>query len=132
MDLYRIAAQIANGPVTLYHRSSLPGLESASVGDTFTLKPGSQGVEGRGVYFSEGRPVPPSTAEGTRRGQETGIVCIRVTDKSGWWLTKGGNIRKFNRPRTWHTDGKSLLCTVTSVSDAGGTPLVECDWIFVT
>jgi hypothetical protein len=116
----------------LYHRSSWPALGAAAVGDAFVLHPGIQGAEGSGVYFSEGVPVVASTAEGVgRAGSESAIVRVEVGSPAGWWRTKAGLAKKFGRPRTWHSDGKSLRIVVRDVSSLDGVPLLTCDWSWV-
>lgn len=89
--------------------SSHPGLQNCKVGDVIKLKPGRHCAEGVGVYFSEGRPVKRSTAEGTRNRGVTGIVCISVTDPSNWWRSKAVKARKYGKPRTWHTNSTEPL-----------------------
>jgi hypothetical protein len=110
----------------LYHVSSSPDCASVQPGDIFYLDPGPQGAEGRGVYFSEERPRF-SAAEGSRRKGVACIVVIDVDSSVGWWRTKTGIAKKYNRPRTWHTKGKSLRLTVMSKK---GNELF-CSWIFV-
>ncbi|MBP48066.1 MAG: hypothetical protein CMH53_09025 [Myxococcales bacterium] len=107
----------------LYHVSSHPKLRNAKVGDKLTFRPGSQNAEGLGVYFSEKAPRL-TAAEGSwdkRTGQthRSGIIQIEASSPSDWWRTKNSVVRKFNRPRTWHTKGKSLDFTVTDVGNEG-------------
>ena len=117
---------------SLYHISNWDGVAHATVGDQFVLQPGPQGAEGPGVYFSQDTPVRVTTAEGTQRtfGTPT-VVKVYVDSATGWWRTKPATARKFNRPITWHTAGKSLRCTVlaqgsTFVAGAGTLPMLEC------
>jgi hypothetical protein len=95
----------------LYHVSSHPTLVGIQVGDTFILEPGPQHAEGPGVYFSEAFPRL-TAAEGANRRGRTGVVQIRADSAQGWWRTKNAAVRRFKRPRTWHTDGKSLRLEV--------------------
>jgi hypothetical protein len=99
----------------LYHYSTHPVLATASAGDTFTLRPGAQGAEGLGVYFAE-RPRLQA-ADAIASGVPcTGCVVIdRPAAQAGWFVTKLSLARKFGRPRTWHTCGRSLTLTVVSV-----------------
>jgi hypothetical protein len=108
---------------TLFHRSSRSGLDRLGIGDAFTLLPGPQGAEGRGVYFSEGRPCSPTTAEGCHGGQSA-IVEIRVDSPRGWWRTKPALARRHGRPRTWHTDGAAITCRVLARSE----DRLVCSW----
>jgi len=108
---------------TLYHASSWKDLANMNVGETFILKPGTQCAEGLGVYFSEGLPRV-SAADSVRLHGMTAIVKIEVTDAKGWWRTKLGICKKFNRPRTWHTKSKSMECKVTKVEGN----IIHCDW----
>jgi hypothetical protein len=104
---------------SLYHVSSLRWAGE----ETITLRPGPQGAEGVGVYFSEGEPRF-SAAEGARQGTGA-IFLIEVVSATGWWRTKPGIARKHNRPRTWHSAGKSV--TISGLHMAGtieSTPVI--------
>jgi len=99
----------------LYHVSGWGKLSSASPGDTFTLRPGPQGAEGKGVYFSEEKPRF-SAAEGSKGGV-TGVVVIPCPESAkGWSRTKNSICRKHGRPRTWHTKGREITLRVCQVS----------------
>lgn len=131
----RVTARDIEAATRLYHISGWGELSDAKVGDTFTLKPGRQNAEGLGVYFSEGAPVKVTTAEGTAQSGATAVVETEVSGTAGWWRTKPSIARKFNRPITWHTDGKSLSCKVESVgnipvSGAGSLPLLKSECSF--
>ena len=130
-----VASRDLEAAARLYHISGWGELSDAKVGDTFTLKPGRQNAEGLGVYFSEGAPVKVTTAEGTAQSGATAVVETEVSGTAGWWRTKPSIARKFNRPITWHTDGKSLSCKVESVgtvpvSGAGSLPLLKSECSF--
>ena len=119
----------------LYHITNWKDLATAKPGDVFTLKPGPQHAEGPGVYFSQDVPVKVTTAEGTAQSGASAVVETEVSSSSGWWRTKPGIARKFNRPITWHTDGKNLSCEVqsastVSVGGAGSLPLLKSDCSF--
>lgn len=117
----------------LYHISGWEELSSLTPGSRFILKPGSQSVEGKGVYFSADKPVPISTAEGSK-GIPAAVVKIYVSNSRGWWRTKPGLAKKFGRQITWHSDGKEVACTVKDVNHtmiAGKEiPVLSCDWSF--
>lgn len=115
--------------VDLYHVSTWPLLASLGPGAEFTLHPGPQGAEGRGVYFAEGCPRL-SAADAVAAGNPpVAIVHIRAAGPEGWWRTKAGLARKFGRPRTWHSDGKSVRCRVIAVGEGeGNLPLLHCEW----
>lgn len=119
--------------VWLYHLSSHPELAAPRVGDEFVLRPGPQGAEGSGVYFSAGTHVPTSTAEGSR-GKPVAMVEIVAESPAGWWRTKPGLAKKFHRPITWHSAGKSLRCRVDRVGagllDGVSIPVATCSWRF--
>lgn len=117
-------------PAVLWHASAWADLAAAHPGDEFTLRPGPQAVEGRGVYFSEGVPRP-SAAEGAG-GAPTVLVRIDAPSGFGWWRTKPGVARKAGRPRTWHSDGKSIVLLVLERDDGvdGGPVTLRCAWTF--
>jgi hypothetical protein len=119
----------------LFHISGWSRLSHASAGDEFSLLPGHQAVEGRGVYFAEGSIPPMTTAEGSRGGVSA-VVAISAESAVGWWRTKPSLSRKFGRPRTWHSDRKSLVCRVVEVGTADvagtGVPILFCSWRFAT
>ena len=99
----------------LYHITTHPNVANATVGTEFTLKPGRHCAEGVGVYFSEGHPVVETTAEGTRNNPITGIVVIEPDTPSNWWRSKSAKSKKFGKPRTWHTAGKSMVLKVGAI-----------------
>lgn len=108
---------------TLYHVSGWSRLSSIQKGDAFTLLPGTQCAEGRGVYFSEGVPRI-SAAEGAR-GVPSVIICIEVEASLGWWRSKAAKNKKFRKARTWHSMGKGVHCFVDSIDPSGA---VKCSW----
>lgn len=110
-----------------YHVSGWADLASAQCGTEFTLRPGTQCAEGLGVYFSETAPRV-SAAEGCCNNP-TAIIVIEVESSVGWWRTKPGIARKFGRPITWHTDGKSVTCKVEAV-EGENPPVLRCTWSF--
>lgn len=95
----------------LYHVSGWAALAAAQPGDVFTLLPGPQGAEGPGVYFSEGTPRF-SAAEGARHGVAAVVVLEVQPPYRRWFRSKSSMCRKRNRPRTWHTMGRSLTLRV--------------------
>lgn len=95
----------------LYHVSTHPGLEQTEIGDEFVLEPGSQGAEGEGVYFSEQEEI--RAADALQRGKKhTATIVIESGPVKNWYRSKRANLRKKNRPRTWHTKGKKMSCKV--------------------
>ena len=119
----------------LYHITGWRDLAKKEPGDTFTLKPGQQHAEGPGVYFSQDVPVKVTTAEGTAQSGAAAVVETKTPSSAGWWRTKPSMARKFNRPITWHTDGKSLKCEVQGVggipvAGVGTLPLLKSDCSF--
>lgn len=100
---------------TLYHVSAFEDLRAVDVGDSFVLVPGQQNAEGPGVYFSENKPRFTAAEGVNKAGGESAVVVIRVSDYNGWWRTKGSKYKRFNRPRTWHSDGKSMKCIVKKI-----------------
>ena len=113
----------------LYHLSSWKDLAALKVGDTFTLTPGPQGAEGNGVYFSENEPRALSSADGVvRSGELSAVVEIPVDSPKGWWRSKGSVVRKFKRPRTWHTDNKRMKLIVNDIKMENGVPHISCEW----
>ena len=115
----------ANSEVSLFHVSGWSSLSDLSPGVSFVLKPGTQNAEGIGVYFSEGEPRP-TAAEGSRDSQKHYIKIV-VDNSRGWWRTSPGNVKKFNRPRTWHTDGKSIELKFLGKDEKG---YLVCNWRF--
>jgi len=126
-------SNVLRSPNSLYHRSSSAELRDVVVGDNFTLRPGPQGAEGVGVYFSQGAPVKPTTAEGTLRKGQTAIVVIDTPSRTGWYVSKTGKTEKFGKPRTWHTDNKTLELRVTQITDVDGDRVIRAepisDWV---
>ena len=113
----------------LYHLSSWKNLAALKVGDTFTLTPGPQGAEGNGVYFSENEPRVLSSADGVvRSGELSAVIEIPVDSPKGWWRSKGSMVRKFGRPRTWHTDNKRMKCTIKDIKMENDVPHIFCEW----
>ena len=105
----------------LYHVAGI-----APEGDAVTLVPGPQGAEGIGVYWAEGRPRL-SAAEGARRhGGPVAIYAIErpTSGVRDWWRTKGAQVRRRGRPRTWHTRGRAIrLIGLRHVGDYAGVPV---------
>jgi hypothetical protein len=116
--------------ISLFHVSGWALLATATIGIEFVLVPGPQHAEGPGVYFSEGSPVPSSTAEGSHDGVAA-IVHLATESHAGWWRTKSSLARKFGRARTWHSDSKSIRCVVRRVDVVNGSRLLDCEWSFV-
>jgi len=103
---------------TLYHVSRLSWTGENSI----TLVPGTQCAEGTGVYFAEGQPRI-TAAEGARRAGYGAVFCLEVTSPQGWWRSKKCNC--CNRPRTWHTAGRSITLTgLHQVGEINGLPVV--------
>jgi hypothetical protein len=127
--MFELFKRAEDEKVELFHRSSWSALADGQVGSEFVLHPGMQGAEGAGVYFSEGVPPPASTAEGVARaGGQSAIVCIEVDSPAGWWRTKSALYKKFGRPRTWHSSGKSIHLTIRRRSEESGELYLYCDW----
>ncbi len=116
---------------TLYHVSNFEELKNVKAGDTFLLNPGQQNAEGLGVYFSQDKPRH-TAAEGAGRTGIMGVVVIKAEPSKEWWRSKGSTIKKFNRPRTWHTYGKSIILTVEKIHNDPDSqyPTLECSWEF--
>ncbi len=91
----------------LFHITSWTGVIA---GDTFVLRPGPQGAEGQGVYWSEDHPRP-TAAEGATGPDRFTIIAVEYP-ATGWWRTKAGIARKHNRPITRHSQGKCCECRV--------------------
>jgi hypothetical protein len=111
----------------LYHRSSMPTLKNIGTGDTFTLAPGPQGAEGKGAYFSQGTPVRPTTAEGTRETGQTAVIVMQTPSREGWYVSKLGKTQKFGKPRTWHTDNKNLDLRVVDIKEINGERFITVE-----
>lgn len=118
---------------TLFHVSGWDALQSASVGTSFVLRPGTQCAEGVGVYFSEGLPRL-SAAEGAH-GKPRAIITIEPVSVSGWWQSKGAKAKKFGKPRTWHSENKHIECHVVTIEpmemECGSVPYLRCEWQFI-
>lgn len=115
---------------TIYHASTWGALAAAVPGDQLTLVPGTQCAEGVGVYFAEGAPRVEAADAVHVTGQLAAVVVLEAATAEGWWRTKPGRARKYGRPRTWHSKGKSISLTVRSVGDSEGIPHISCDWRF--
>jgi hypothetical protein len=115
---------------TLHHVSGWQALATVQVGDLFTLMPGAQNAEGVGVYFSE-EHARLSAAEGAHM-QPTAVISIEVVTAVGWWQSKASKARKFAKPRTWHSNGKSICCRVVAISEAHlasvQVRVLHCSW----
>ena len=115
---------MVEGIATIYHVSSLV----YNGEETITLVPGSQGAEGKGVYFSESRPRF-SAAEGARRLGYHSIFVLHPSTPKGWWRTKNCHVRKFGRPRTWHSEGKVVrLSQLRQIGEVEGIPLITGEY----
>lgn len=90
----------------IYHVSGWENLKFIIPGDIFSLLPGPQGAEGKGVYFSEGAPRHEA-AEGAQKGFAI-TVTIPTPPAKGWYRTKTAHCKKHFRSRTWHTQGQNL------------------------
>jgi hypothetical protein len=110
----------------LYHVSGWADLSEMSVGESFILNPGRQCAEGLGVYFAEGA-TRVSAAEGCQ-GNPVAVVAIEAPDSAGWWQSKAAKARKFGKPRTWHSDGKHVACTVEAIDYCSEIPVLRCTW----
>jgi hypothetical protein len=116
-------------PKKLYHLSSWEGLLDLKVNDTFILTPGPQGAEGVGVYFSENEPRVVSSVDGiVRSGKLSAIIEIPIDSTKGWWRSKNSITRKFNRPKTWHSNGKKIKCLVKNIVIENEIPHFFCEW----
>jgi hypothetical protein len=111
---------------TLFHVSGWQDLSSLSIGESFILQPGRQCAEGLGVYFAEGA-TRVSAAEGCQ-GVPSAIVVIEASNNAGWWQSKAAKARKFGKPRTWHSDGKRVACTVEAIDQMEDIPVLHCAW----
>jgi hypothetical protein len=100
----------------LFHVSGWDYLKEVSVGDCFTLKSGTQCAEGIGVYFSEGTPRF-SAAEGAHNDIIATIVIDAELSDASWYRSKSFKARKPGKPRTWHTNGKNVLCIVKNIDE---------------
>lgn len=99
----------------LYHYSTHPELKNAHTGMYFTLNPGTQCAEGVGVYFAE-EPRKLAADAIAFGGVCTGCVVIdRPASQRGWWVTKLSQSKKFGKPRTWHTAGRSMELVVVRI-----------------
>ena len=118
---------IEHEPATrLFHVSGYGELKDKEKGDSFVLNPGPQGAEGKGVYFAENDPRF-TAAEGAKDGASA-VVVIGADSKDGWWRSKGFVAKKFGRPRTWHSEGKDVRCTIKNVQEIDGLKYLFCDW----
>ena len=108
---------------TLYHITAWENIPK-EVGAEFILVPGPQCAEGTGVFFSEGKPRPEA-ADGTYMGSCSALVQITASGREGWWKTKNSICRKFGRPRTYHSRGKSIKCRIL---DRQGWGKLICSW----
>ncbi len=105
----------------IYHVSTWELLTDAKIGDTFTLRPGTQNAEGLGVYFAEKESV--RAADSVYNGNaHVATIMIESGPAKPWFRSKKANCK--NRPRTWHTKGKSIACRVTGIDGRQ----ITCDW----
>jgi len=113
----------------LFHVSGFAELTEKEEGDKFVLTPGSNGAEGKGVYFAENEPRF-SAAEGAQKGVRV-VVVIETDTTSGWWRSKGYVVRKFGRPRTWHSDEKEISLKVNKAEAINDVKYLYCDWQWI-
>jgi len=120
-------------PKKIFHISAWEELAGKKVDDVFTLNPGPQHAEGSGVYFSENDPRF-SAAEGVARAGNkiAGVIVLEVESPQAWYISKNFVVKKFNRPRTWHTENKSIKCKVKDMQIRDGIKYLFCDWEFET
>ena len=111
-------------PGYLYHRSNLEKLANVENGDKFVLQPGPQGAEGKGVYFSQDEVVRETTAEGTARKPQTAVVVIKTPLRDGWYVSKTGKTIKYGKPRTWHTENKTIDLQAVDVKTIEGEKVI--------
>ncbi len=111
----------------LFHVSTWQKLSNAKAGDEFTLRPGPQGAEGKGVYFSEGEKRSQA-ADSVQVGNPiAAVIVIEVAEEgvnNDWFRTKLSIIKKFGRPRSWHSKNKKVKVYVRRRE---GNYLF-CDW----
>lgn len=115
--------------IKLFHVSGFEELADKSIGDNIFLTPGPHGAEGKGVYFSEN--VPRFEAAEGAQNHVAAVIVIEADSTSGWWRSKGYVVRKFGRPRTWHSDEKEIALTVSRVEEIDGIKYLYCDWEWV-
>jgi hypothetical protein len=97
---------------TFYHCSSFRFSESE--GEQIVLIPGAQSAQGKGVYLSESAPDSRAADSVKLNGLKTVFILSvdAAKNKSEWFWSKGGNDRKKERPKTWHTKGACLAVDV--------------------
>lgn len=115
----------------LYHVSGNQDLHNKSIGDSFTLNPGPQGAEGPGVYFSESQPRFLAAEGANRTNGAPTVITIQPDSKKGWWRSKNAHVKKYNRPKTWHSLNKSIEFTIADINEMNGIRYLHCDWQFV-
>ena len=105
---------------TLIHASSHPfrGDEAA-----ITLRPGTQGAQGAGVYLSEGEADIRASDSCVLNGLRCVFVLECDTNKE-WYRSKNSADRKKGRPKTWHTNGANLRVTVTDSVNKDGVTFI--------
>lgn len=110
----------------LYHISALRWAGEKNI----CLCPGTQCAEGVGVYFSEGEPRL-SAAEGTHAVGAGVIFCLVADNATGWWRTKNSTVKKFRRPRTWHTASKKInFSDLHQIGEINKIPVITGEWRF--
>lgn len=114
----------------LYHVSGWQELKNKQIGDSFTLIPGPQGAETPGVYFSEQEPRFTAAEGANRLNGPKSVIIIQPEFANGWWRSKGFAEKKFNRPRTWHSKNKEVICTIKNIEERNSLRYLDCDWRF--
>lgn len=104
----------------IFHVASIPFTGQREI----VLKPGPQGAEGVGVYFSQGA-YRLTAAEGAARNGYGCIFVIDAPSPRGWFRSKNSVCKKHGRPRTWHSNGRDVqLTNLRQIGESDGLPLV--------
>lgn len=121
----------------LYHVSGWEEIKDLKPGDALTLKPGEHNAQGEGVYFSEDIPRV-SAADNLTQNQKSpsAIIEIIATNIEGWYRSKPELVKKYNKPRTWHSDGKEMRLVVLTRNklaiDGIEVPILHCAYRWIS
>ena len=126
--LDQVAKQELLKPTPLFHVTAWSELLSKQVNDSFVLNPGPQGAEGKGVYFSQTYPRFTAAEGANLNGKKPAAVIVIEAKKSDDWWTSKGSVKKYGRPKTWHSKDKSMVFQIKSIKDVDGLRYLECDW----
>jgi hypothetical protein len=120
----------------LYHVTGWEEVKDLQPGDALTLTPGEHHAQGDGVYFSEDVPrVEAADHLVQNRKEPEAIIEVVATDTAGWYRSKPELVKKYGKPRTWHSEGKEMRLVVMTKNqvEIGDVvvPVIHCAYRWI-